>query len=77
MKFSVAICKRGRKCHFCSGYIQKQEKFFQQTYWTEGEDYPTKKNVCLKCLRAIADDSFLAYLKEFVAAVELRKRVGF
>ena len=66
MKFEIGICKRGRKCNVCGRFIRKEEKYFQQTYWPEGQDYPTKKNVCQICAKSLCDSDFIKYLKELV-----------
>lgn len=75
MKFEIAICKREKRCSIGGERIFKDEIFFIQKYWTEGEDYPTKKNVCVNCAKKLCDDSFIQYLNQLGnALLEMKRR---
>jgi len=73
MKYDIGICKRGRKCSKCSASIVKDEKFFTQTSWMQGDDYPTKKTVCLNCLEKISEGGFIKFLEDFLGAIKSKQ----
>ena len=50
MKTELVICKKGRKCSYCSTVVKKGEKLIESTDWVPNGKFPIKKNICFKCL---------------------------
>ncbi len=70
MNYQLTIAIKQRKCNMCSAAISKGTKLFVMSDWPRGQDFPTKKNICLGCAPKLTDLEFIAFLKTLLNELE-------
>ena len=72
MKAELEVCKRGRKCSYCSEEILKGEKFIESTDWIPSMRFPLKKTICLSCLKVRTEE--IRTLEQLLCDLRVLKR---
>jgi len=73
MKAELEVCKKGRKCSYCSVEIKKGEKFVESTDWHPMNKFPIKKNICYSCLKIRIEE--IRTLEQLLCDLKRLKRV--